>query len=60
MHMTAQEIKDFWRGYCQRRKIAADVIAQGEAKIDQDPEFWADHTMDELLAAIGRPAARPR
>lgn len=52
MDMTAQEIKDFWRSFCERRKIAKDVIARGDAKIEQDSEYWADHTMTELLEEI--------
>ncbi len=49
MEMSTEEIKQFWRGYCQRRKIAADVIAKGEAIIDKDSEYWADQTMGDLL-----------
>ena len=52
MDMSAEEIKQFWRGFCQRRKIAADVIAKGDAIIDKDPEYWADQTMDDLLDSI--------
>jgi hypothetical protein len=52
MHMSAGEIKEFWRGYCQRRKVAAEIVARGEQKIDEDPEHWADRTMDELLALV--------
>jgi len=55
MDMTAQEIKDFWRSFCERRKIGKDVIARGDARIEQDPEYWADHTMSELLEAISNP-----
>ncbi len=52
MHMSAEEIKQFWRGYCERRKVAKDIVAKGEKKIDEDPEFWADQTMDELLKLV--------
>ena len=52
MDMSAEEIKQFWRGFCQRRKIAADVIAKGDAIIDKDPEYWADQTMHDLLDSI--------
>ncbi len=52
MDMTAQEIKDFWRSFCERRKIGKDIVARGDAKIEQDPDFWADHTMTELLDEI--------
>jgi len=52
MEMTAAEVKQFWRGFCERRKIAADVIAEGEAIIDKDPDYWADQTMGDLLDKI--------
>ena len=52
MDMSAEEVKQFWRGYCERRKVAKDVVAKGERKIDEDPEFWADQTMDELLKIV--------
>jgi len=52
MDMSAEEIKQFWRGFCQRRKIAADVVAKGDAIIDKDPEYWADQTMGDLLDSI--------
>jgi len=52
MDMSAEEIKQFWRGFCQRRKIAAGVIAKGDAIIDKDPDYWADQTMDDLLDSI--------
>jgi len=54
MDISAEEIKQFWRGWCQRRKIAADLVAKGEAEIDKDPEHWADETMDQLLELIKR------
>jgi hypothetical protein len=53
MDMSAEEVKQFWRGYCERRKIAKDIVAKGERKIEEDPEFWADQTMDELLKLVG-------
>jgi len=31
MHMSAEEVKQFWRGFCERRKISADLVAKGEA-----------------------------
>ena len=52
MEMTAEEIKQFWRGFCQRRKIGADVVAKGEAIIDKAPDYWADQTMSDLLETI--------
>lgn len=52
MEMSAEEVKQFWRGYCERRKLAKEIIAKGEKKIDEDPDYWADQTMDELLKLI--------
>jgi hypothetical protein len=52
MDMSAEEVKQFWRGYCERRKIAKEIIAKGERKIEEDPEYWADQTMDELLKLV--------
>ena len=54
MNMSAEEVKQFWRGYCERRKVAKDLVQKGEAEIDKDPEFWADQTMDQLLALVTR------
>ena len=52
MEMTAEEVKQFWRGYCERRKLSQEIIAKGEKIIEQDPEHWADQTMDQLLKQI--------
>ena len=52
MEMSAEEVKQFWRGYCERRKLGKDVIAKGEAIIEKDPEHWADQTMDQLLKLV--------
>ena len=52
MEMSAEEVKQFWRGYCERRKLAKDVVVKGEKKIDEDPDYWADQTMDQLLKLI--------
>jgi len=54
MDISAEEIKDFWRDYCERRGIAEALIAKGEAMIDEEPEHWADRTMDELLELVRR------
>ena len=52
MEMSAEEVKQFWRDYCTRRKLGGDVIAKGEAKIDENPDYWADQTMARLLELI--------
>jgi len=52
MNMSAEEVKQFWRGYCERRKVRPELVKKGESKIDEDPDFWADQTMDELLKLV--------
>lgn len=59
MHMSAEEVKQFWRGFCERRKISADVVRQGEAIIEKDPDYWADQTMTDLLDSISGAGKRP-
>jgi hypothetical protein len=50
--MSADEIKQFWHGFCERKGVDAATRARGDAKIDQDPEYWADQTMLKLLDAV--------
>jgi hypothetical protein len=52
MDVSAEEVKQFWREFCERRGLGADVIAKGEAKIDEKPDYWADQTMLRLLDTI--------
>ena len=56
--MSAEEIKDFWRGFCERQKVSPAVRAAGEKRIDQDPEHWADQTMWDLLDALSKEAGK--
>jgi len=50
--MSADEVKEFWHGFCERRGIDEATRARGDAKIESDPEYWADQTMIRLLDAI--------
>ena len=50
--MTADEVKEFWHGFCERKGVDAATRARGDAKIDHDPEYWADQTMLKLLDAV--------
>jgi len=52
--MSAEEVKDFWRGFCERQGVSAALRAAGEKKIEEDPEHWADQTMHQLLEEISR------
>src|SRR4051794_22893124 len=51
--MSAEEIKQFWHGFCERQRIKPDMRAEGDKRIEQDPEFWADQTMWQLVEALG-------
>lgn len=50
--MSAEEIKQFWHGFCERHDVSAPMRAAGDRKIEEDPEYWADHTMWDLLEAL--------
>ncbi len=50
--MTADEVKQFWHGFCERRKIDPATRARGDAKIEEAPDYWADQTMLKLLEAV--------
>ena len=50
--MSAEEVKQFWHGFCERKGVDKATIARGDAKIEQDPEYWADQTMVRLLEMV--------
>jgi len=50
--ISAEEIKQFWRDFCERKGVDAATRARGDAKIESDPEYWADQTMPRLLDAV--------
>jgi len=50
--MTADEVKQFWHGFCERKRVDPVIRARGDAKIDEDPDYWADQTMMKLLEAV--------
>lgn len=56
--MSADEIKEYWNDYCDRKKVPADARACGNRMIEDDPERWADQSMPELLEEISRGKAR--
>jgi len=58
MHMSAEEVKEFWREFCERHGLSDEVIAEGEAKIEADPEYWADQTMGRLRDALDESGGR--
>lgn len=47
--MTANEVKEFWHGFCERKGVDDATRARGDEKIDRDPNYWADQTMIRLL-----------
>lgn len=50
--MSVEEVKEFWHGFCERKGIDTATRARGDAKIESDPEYWADQTMMRLLDAV--------
>lgn len=50
--MSVDEVKEFWHGFCERKGIDAATRARGDAKIELDPDYWADQTMMHLLDAV--------
>lgn len=59
--MSAEEIKEFWHGFCERHGVSAALRAAGDRRIDEDPGYWADQTMWELLGRLSaKPAPSPR
>ena len=56
--ISAEEIKQFWHGFCERQKIKPDVRAEGDRRIEADPEFWADQTMWDLLDELSKDAKK--
>ncbi len=50
--MSAQEIKDFWHGFCGRQGVSPAVRTAGDKKIEEDPDYWADQTMWDLLEVL--------
>jgi hypothetical protein len=50
--MSADEVKEFWHGFCERKGVDAATRARGDAKIERDPNYWADQTMVRLLDSV--------
>ena len=50
--MSADEVKEFWHGFCERKGVDAATRARGDAKIESDPDYWADQTMMRLLDVV--------
>ena len=54
--MSADEVKEFWHGFCERKGVPADIRVRGDDKIDSDPGYWADQTMVRLLDLVSGPS----
>ena len=50
--MSVDEVKQFWHDFCKRKRIDPATRARGDAKIEEDPDYWADHTMLQLLDLV--------
>jgi len=58
MDLSSEEVREFWLDFCKRHAVGKELVARGEAKINADPDYWADHTMWELLESLAGPGAR--
>lgn len=58
MEMSCEEVTQYWLDFCKRHEVGSELLAKGEAKIKADSEYWADHTMWELLESLAEPGAR--
>jgi hypothetical protein len=50
--ISAEEIKQFWHDFCERKGVDAATRARGDAKIEEKPEYWADQTMMKLRDSV--------
>ena len=39
--MSAEEVKEFWHGFCERKGVDAATRARGDEKIERDPDYSA-------------------
>lgn len=58
MDLSSEEVREYWLDFCKRHEVGKDVVAKGVARINADPDYWADHTMWELLEALAEPGAK--
>jgi len=52
MLVTRKDVQDYWTRYCERHKVASDILAEGLRQISLNHEYWADHTMQELHEVV--------
>ncbi|MCC7548351.1 MAG: hypothetical protein IT532_11355 [Burkholderiales bacterium] len=48
MFISLEEVQDFWTRYCERHRLAGEVLQEGLRQIARNHEYWSDHTMQEL------------
>lgn len=58
MDLSAEEVRQYWLDFCKRHEVGKELVAEGEARIKVDSEYWADHTMWELLESLADPKAK--
>ena len=50
--ISADEIKEYWHDFCDRQGVLETAREAGDRRIEEDPEYWADQTMWDLLEAL--------
>ncbi len=58
MDLSSEEVRQYWLDFCKRHEVGAELVLRGEAKIKADHDYWADHTMWELLESLAEPGAK--
>ncbi|MEO8202986.1 MAG: hypothetical protein ABI630_03920 [Betaproteobacteria bacterium] len=58
MDLSTEEVVQYWLDFCQRHEVGKELVAKGQASINADPDYWADHTMWQLLESLGQPGAK--
>jgi hypothetical protein len=52
MLVTRKDVQDYWTRYCKRHEVGSDILAEGLRQISLNPEYWTDHTMQELREVV--------
>ena len=52
MQVTCKDVQDYWTSYCERHQLESEIGAEGLRQISLHPDYWADHTMQELREVV--------
>ena len=58
--MTADEVKQFWHGFCERKKVDPSIRARGVAPGMAFPRLLSSHTSCLIRSRSGEPGTKRR